>query len=343
MNDNQAQSIRAAVILEDSDNGANKHAASEISAAVFEVPQAQSLEQDFLADEDINAPVTGVPENKTVSRKWFWLGLGVLGLATAELVSFINRVFSNQDWLGGLWLVVLAVGGVIAVKELLREWRSLRQLKSRTKHKVTASDLLNGPSIGQAETFCQQIAKPLSRQYSLQITQWQQTLQPHYVDGEVLKLFDAKVLCAADKQALNCVTRHASSSAAMIAVSPFALLDMAIVLWRNLVMLRQISQCYGIELSYIGRIRLIKSIFKTMLYAGASEIIADAGNYALGAGLTGKLSTRVAQGLGAGVLTTRIGVKAMHACRPLPWIAEKPPGLSQLTSQLLTDLKKVIS
>ena len=42
---------------------------------------------------------------------------------------------------------------------------------------------------------------------------------------------------------------------------------------------------------------MVRSVFKTMLYAGASEIIADAGNYAMGAGLAGKLSTRLAQGM----------------------------------------------
>jgi putative membrane protein len=113
------------------------------------------------------------------------------------------------------------------------------------------------------------------------------------------------------------------------------------VLWRNIRMLNQISEVYGIELGYWGRLALIRSVFKTMLYAGASEILADAGNYALGAGITGKISTRIAQGMGAGVLTARIGLKAIQTCRPMPWLSCKKPGVSAISGQLLDELKKL--
>jgi putative membrane protein len=118
---------------------------------------------------------------------------------------------------------------------------------------------------------------------------------------------------------------------------------MFIVLWRNIRMINQVSEIYGVRLGYWGRIKLIKNIFRTMVYAGAAEILSDAGNYALGAGITGKLSTRVAQGLGAGVLTTRIGLKAITECRPMPCLGVEKPSLSLITKQLFDDLKSKIS
>jgi putative membrane protein len=146
-----------------------------------------------------------------------------------------------------------------------------------------------------------------------------------------------------DGKALSTITENAGAASVLIAVSPFALLDMAIVLWRNLRMLNQISEAYGVRLGYWGRISLIRRIFHTMLYAGAAEIISDAGNYALGAGVTGKLSTRVAQGMGAGVLSARIGLKAMQECRPMPWLSVEKPGLANISKQLLSELNKRIS
>jgi putative membrane protein len=107
-------------------------------------------------------------------------------------------------------------------------------------------------------------------------------------------------------------------------------------------MMNQISEIYGLHLGYWARVKLLRKIFHTMLYAGAAEILSDAGNYALGAGITGKLSTRVAQGMGAGVLTARIGLKAINECRPMPWLCEKKPGLSGISKQLFTDLSKQI-
>jgi putative membrane protein len=64
-----------------------------------------------------------------------------------------------------------------------------------------------------------------------------------------------------------------------------------------------------------------------MLYEGAAEIMSDAGNYALSAGIAGQLSTCVAQGVSAGVLTARIGVKVTNESRPLPWISQTKLGL----------------
>ncbi|MFA3789695.1 YcjF family protein [Aliiglaciecola sp. SL4] len=280
---------------------------------------------------------------KTVkSSKLFWLLLMMLGLGCVELVLFIREVMVYKDYLSAIWLVLFALIVLMAGKELFSQWRGLAHLKRHEQFKQQAQQLIAAPTIGQSEGFCEKLIANLpAEEYEQEISQWKNALQAHHVDSEVLQLFEQKVLQKVDEKALACVTKHASASAAMIAVSPFALLDMIVVLWRNLVMLKQVSQCYGIQLGYWGRISLIKRVFKSMLIAGAAEIISDAGNYALGAGVTGKLSSRVAQGLGAGVLTTRIGVKAMRACRPLPWIASKPPGLSKLSQQLLADLKKL--
>ncbi|GAA0857723.1 TIGR01620 family protein [Aliiglaciecola litoralis] len=278
---------------------------------------------------------------KHFTSKWLWLSVFVIGLAVAELVIFIDSVLSQQDWLSAGWLVVLTIVSLLALRQVVKEWRGLAKLKKHERLKQQASALLSAPTIGQGERFCKQLEADFKPSYPLAIESWKKSLKPHHLDNEVLMLFDLHVVSEADKVALKHITRHASASAAMIAVSPFALLDMGVVLWRNLVMLKQISQCYGIQLTYWGRIHLIKSVFKTMLVAGAAEILSDAGNYALGAGITGKLSSRVAQGLGAGVLTSRIGIKAMHACRPLPWLAQQPPGISKLAQQLLSDLNKL--
>jgi uncharacterized membrane protein YcjF (UPF0283 family) len=35
-------------------------------------------------------------------------------------------------------------------------------------------------------------------------------------------------------------------------------------------------------------------------------------------------------------------VKTMQACRPIPWLATQKPGLGQITTQLVSDLKKSI-
>lgn len=54
-----------------------------------------------------------------------------------------------------------------------------------------------------------------------------------------------------------------------------------------------------------------------------------------------RLSTRVAQGIGAGLLTARLGIKTMELCRPLPWMDDKPK-LADFRRQLLSQLKNIM-
>ena len=78
-----------------------------------------------------------------------------------------------------------------------------------------------------------------------------------------------------------------------------------------------------------------------MAYAGASELVADLGSDMLGAELMGKLSARFAQGLGAGMLTARLGAKTMELCRPIPF--EEKPKLTQVRKKVAQQIKSLIS
>jgi putative membrane protein len=244
------------------------------------------------------------------------------------------------DWLAGVWLTIFSALGVLVLRQILVEYRGLKQLKRQGDIRSQSEQMANTSVIGLAEQHCLKIANSLPNDYQNLVATWRNSFDSHHSDSEVLRLFEHQVLAPIDKLAIKQVSKNASAASVMIAVSPFALLDMLIVLWRNIRMMNQVSEIYGLHLGYWGRVKLIRKIFHTMLYAGAAEILSDAGNYALSAGITGKLSTRVAQGMGAGVLTARIGLKAINESRPLPWISQTKPGLSGISKQLLADLNK---
>ncbi len=302
----------------------------------------QDVELSQLAVVTTTEETDTSPKSKSSGKLWFFGMLAILGLSVFELVLFTRHLIQQQDLLGGLWLIVLCLCVTLAVVEVIKQWLGLKRLRQQEADKMKAEQIYNSPAIGLGESFCLHLAKGLPEQRKTDIAIWKDSLESHHNDREILALFEHKVLVPADNAAIKKITQHAGAAGAMIAVSPFALLDMAIVLWRNFKMMNQISQDYGVNLSYWGRVSLVRNVFKTMLYAGASEIIADAGNYAMGAGLAGKLSTRLAQGMSAGVLTARIGVKTMQACRPVPWLSAKKPGISGISSQLLEDLKKIV-
>ena len=55
-----------------------------------------------------------------------------------------------------------------------------------------------------------------------------------------------------------------------------------------------------------------------------------------------KILSRAAQGIGAGLLTARLGIKAMELCRPLPWIADDKPRLGDFRRELIGQLKETL-
>jgi putative membrane protein len=137
------------------------------------------------------------------------------------------------------------------------------------------------------------------------------------------------------------IAKFSSESVVLVALSPIAIIDMLLMLWRNLRLVNKIAALYGLKLSYWSRIKLIKQVIINMAYAGASELVADLGADLLGAELLGKLSARMAQGLGAGMLTARLGLKAMHLCRPIPF-TDDAPKLGHIRQNIVSQVQSLV-
>jgi putative membrane protein len=262
----------------------------------------------------------------------------ILVASIIEVFLWVVTITAQSDWLSAIWLFAFSVLLLLLCQTFYGEWQALNRLKKQQQWQDLSGQLFDSPSMGLALPHCLDMAGCLPEQFQPLVKVWRENIQAHNSDTEILCLFEQDVMLAIDQLAVQIISKNASAAGVIIAISPFALLDMLLVLWRNLRMLNQINHLYGLSLGYWARIRLIRNIFNTMLYAGASEILADAGNYALGASLTSQLSAKIAQGLGAGVLTARIGLKAMQASRPMPWLSSEKPGLSGITKQLLAEL-----
>jgi putative membrane protein len=336
------KAIKSAIMLDEKPRAAEIEASLKSAITLPEPEQWLEVPVNQITHDE-KAPVVDKQKKSGLGRWFGYLSAGILLLTITELGLFIVELTQREDWLAGLWLV-LSIGLLALIATIvIGEWRGLRQLKRQETLRHSSLQLFDMPAIGMGKAHCLTIAASMPDEYQQDLSQWQSSLAEHHTDNEVLSLFERSIMAKADKSALAIITNHAGAAGIMIAVSPFALLDMAIVLWRNIRMLNQISEAYGVRLGYWGRMSLIRKVFHTMLYAGAAEIISDAGNYALSAGLTGKLSSRVAQGMGAGVLSARIGLKAMQECRPMPWLATDKPKLAGISKQLMADLTKYLN
>ncbi|MCL1143915.1 TIGR01620 family protein [Shewanella gaetbuli] len=311
-------------------------------AAEFISESANTSFED--SDLDSQFPDTALDEvikEQSKPQRWSLLAklscLGVTLLIIVQTLLGLRDAFEQSPILFGFYSTVLVVITTWVVGMSLKEWRKLVKLKQVGHHQDTASRLAESMQIGEAEPFLATLLTnyPNTEAKKTYLAQ----VSVEHNDAERVLLFDELVLSERDQLAKKYVAKYSAESALLLAASPLAVLDMALILWRNQTMISKIAKVYGIELGYWSRIRLIKSIIFNIIYAGTTEVAMDIGTQLLSVEMTGKLSARVAQGLGGGLLTARLGYQAMSLCRPIPFNQNTKPKLSKIHRHLLSELK----
>ena len=106
-------------------------------------------------------------------------------------------------------------------------------------------------------------------------------------------------------------------------------------------MLERIAALYGLELGYASRLKLFRQVLANLAFAGASEIASEASMELFSMNLASKLSVRAGQGLGVGLLSARLGLRALRLTRPLPFADAEAPRIADLRSELWQRLRRL--
>ncbi len=299
-------------------------------------------------DEDEGlAPATNAALERGLGRprkrRWGLLTVlaGSLTLGAIQAGETLYQASLGGDWLSGAWsllgLIALGLGGSALLREL---WR-LRKLR---RHGVLRQRLegLNGEDGREAR----KLAEALREQMRLERDHphWQaflQAQQPHHDGAETRALLAHHVLAPRDREARRLISRMSGDTAVMVAVSPLTLVDMLLVAWRNLAMLERIAALYGLELGYASRLKLFRQVLANLAFAGASEIASEASMELFSMNVASKLSVRAGQGLGVGLLSARLGLRALRLTRPLPFADDEAPRIADLRRELWQRLRRL--
>ena len=278
--------------------------------------------------------------------KWFWRSAGgfVVAAAGYEAFTFVGDVYAANPILGAGLGALLGIATLSGLSLLWREFRSLRRLDRQTGFRQRAEDLLGQPSFGEAEPLVRDISRQLEKAHGphLPLAQFEERRQTSHDDREILHIYSQSVLSGLDKKAYDIMVRHSSEAAVLVAISPLAVADMILVSWRSLRMMQQIASVYGCPPAFFGRIDLLKKVVRNMMLTGAGEMIADAGVEIIGGSVSSIVSSRIAQGVGVGVLTARLGLHAMKVCRPLPFDESEKPRISRVRKLLIAKVKGLV-
>ena len=321
------------------------------SARAFDGADAEKFAPArFDAPEEEEGAAEAVVESvlrpkRSLWRKMVSAGLAIFGVSVvAQGVQWTMTAWQTQDWiaLGGCAAGALIVGA--GVGSVATEWRRLWRLRQRAHERDEARDLMHSHAVGKGRAFCEKLARQAGLDHSHPALQrWYAAIHETQNDREVVSLYAQIVQPVLDAQARREISRSAAESTLMIAVSPLALVDMAFIAWRNLRLINRIAHLYGIELGYYSRLRLFKLVLLNIAFAGASELVREVGMDWMSQDLAARLSARAAQGIGAGLLTARLGIKAMEVCRPLPWIDGDKPRLGDFRRELIGQLKETLN
>lgn len=273
-----------------------------------------------------------------LTRFALWVFSSLLSLVlSVAAYDFVTGLLAANSLLG--WLAMVLVGLAVLVLALLalREALAFARMARLDRLRQRSAEAHASGDLKAARSAAADIRSLYARRPDLA---WAlsrlQERQGEVMDADaLLNLTETELMAPLDRAAQAEVETAARQVALVTALVPMALADVATALFANLRMIRRLSEIYGGRSSTLGNMALLRRVFTALLGAGAVALADDLiGGYASG-GVVGRLSRRFGEGVVNGALTTRVGLAAMEACRPMPFRALPRPGTTATTSRAL--------
>jgi putative membrane protein len=257
-----------------------------------------------------------------------------LGLWATDLVGAAFARFAALGWLA-LALTVLAA--LAAVVLLGREWLALRRLQRVETVRLAAETALAERSDRLAAEAATKLDALLAAnpQAARGRAAYARAVAGGIVDGrDKLRILEREALEPLDRAATKLIAETARRVSVTTALSPRALLDIAIVVWSAFRLVRRLAELYGGRPGTLAQWRLMRQVLVLTLVSGGMAAGDEVVSQLLGQGLAARLSARLGEGVVNGLLTARLGLAALLLTRPLPFIGAPKPDIRDFASDL---------
>ena len=255
----------------------------------------------------------------------------------STLLSLLELHWSLAALFGALGVAGLGLLGSVFIQIRLNQ----HDLELVTGLRDQADSFIQDRSFGQLPAYLTTLHNLYDGKPQAPLLENSLATMPDYSnDAEAIQHLSETFLSELDKAATRCVAKHSEQTALFVAVSPLILVDMLLALWRSAKMLDEVSQIYGLRPSLLGRWQLMKEVLYQVAFTGITELLSEHVAGLSTNTLLGKLSTKLAQGVGAGMYTARIGYKAMDVCRPIAFDKGNRPRIASELGQILHVFKK---
>ncbi|MEM9764463.1 MAG: YcjF family protein [Pseudomonadota bacterium] len=275
----------------------------------------------------------GAGGGTTASRLLIWalVGLLLLWLGTG-MDAFLSDLFARAAALGWVGTALFAVLALALLAMALRELSGMARLGRIERLRADAARALAPetpePEARAAGTDALEALVKLYRarpELADALAQLQAARGDMPAPRDRIEFAERVILAPLDARAAKVVERGAREVAAATAIIPVPMLDIGLVLWANLRMLRRVAEVYGGRSGWLGSWRLLKAVATHLVATGAISATDDLLGPFLGHGIVGRLSRRFGEAAVNAALTARVGTAAIAVCRPLAFEVETAP------------------
>lgn len=308
------------------------------------VPRSKLSPSTVAAEADTRplAPTSPAPATprRWAPARWFWLSLALFvgGAVVVQAVDFVDRMFARDTALGALFTGLLAATIVSALYWAVMEIRQLRRLRAVEPLREESLRLIQSEDYDGASPWIDRVAGSLGVDKARNdlIERARDKILDTHTDASAMCIFHDTVLVPLDERAYAAIARAARGAALGVSVSPLAVLDAALVLWRSVKMVREIAEAYGLRPGFAGSILLLRHLLLSGIYVASVDILGNVWVEHVGERTTSFLSARLAEGVVAAVRVARLGLLTMEACRPMAFQDQDRPSLMKLRKQIMT-------
>lgn len=246
------------------------------------------------------------------STSWWLLISGTSSLLLSTLYSWITSYLTSIEThpiAASLLISMQAIFILLIIWLILREsfaYQRIAHLPNMTEsvrhavednQKAVLLKLLQQRSQAQSNS-------PAARRYHQQF--WQ-SIQPHHHAGDIFAIYQNKVIEPLTKLAESRLQPAIAQAAGMSLLSPNNTIHTAILLWRSLVLVREIARVYGVRPGFFGSVKLFKLSLENMIIQQGMDVLIDAGVNRLSHGLLSKVVEKGAEATTTGLLMRRLG------------------------------------
>ncbi len=275
-------------------------------------------------------------------RSWIWrLFLAGLGLGSAALVAWLvdSAIASaGQGSVVGLMTAVsLGLIGLALAGLVVREVASLARLRSRGQTCTLVEKAVASRDPTQAEAALSALIALHQTRPALAwvLARYREESADVPDAADKLVLYEQLVMGPLDEACAAEIRTIARRAAVLTAFAPNPILDALFVLWLNLSVVRRVARAQGLRPGMAASWALLRRTLLAMVAAGGMEALGDMAPAAVAGGVVRTVARRVGEGAINGLLTIRIGVAALEACRPMPFTARERPSVTALARQVL--------